>query len=181
MGYEWSNRKGDEGLKELHKPYLSPLFERDNPQNEIKLNTLIHNAFLKTLNDIPKDLQSCASKARLINMIDFEKVEFNKAISLNPSNSMRYGMSNPFVNSKYELVRLGDIIVDNLKSKIQVREAKENITGKYPFFTSGTNVYRYDKYLIEGKNIFLSTGGNAIVQFYNGKSSYSTDTYTLKK
>ncbi|TBR81135.1 restriction endonuclease [Campylobacter novaezeelandiae] len=180
LGYEWSNRKGDEGLKELHKPYLSPLFERDNPQNETKLNTLIHNAFLKTLNDIPKDLQSYASKARLIDMIDFEKVEFNKAISLNPNNLMQNEMSNPFANSKYELVRLGDIIVDNLKSKIQVREAKENITGKYPFFTSGTNVYRYDKYLIKGKNIFLSTGGNAIVQFYNGKSSYSTDTYTLK-
>lgn len=180
LGYEWSNRKGDEGLKELHKPYLSPLFERDNPQNETKLNTLIHNAFLKTLNDIPKDLQSYASKARLIDMIDFEKVEFNKAISLNPNNLMQNEMSNPFANSKYELVRLGDIIVDNLKSKIQVREAKENITGKYPFFTSGTNVYRYNKYLIEGKNIFLSTGGNAIVQFYNGKSSYSTDTYTLK-
>ncbi|ENP7075998.1 restriction endonuclease subunit S [Campylobacter coli] len=180
LGYEWSNRKGDEGLKELHEPYLSPLFERGNPQNETKLNTLICKAFLKTLSDIPKDLQGYASKARLIDMIDFEKVEFNKAISLNPSNSTQSEMSNPFANSKYELVRLGDIIIDNLKSKIKVKEAKENITGKYPFFTSGTNIYRYDEYLIEGKNIFLSTGGNAIVQFYNGKSSYSTDTYALK-
>ncbi|EAJ3364873.1 restriction endonuclease [Campylobacter coli] len=180
LGYEWSNRKGDEGLKELHEPYLSPLFERGNPQNETKLNTLICKAFLKTLSDIPKDLQGYASKARLIDMMDFEKVEFNKAISLNPSNSMQSEMSNPFANSKYELVRLGDIIIDNLKSKIKVKEAKENITGKYPFFTSGTNIYRYDEYLIEGKNIFLSTGGNAIVQFYNGKSSYSTDTYALK-
>ncbi|EAH5361481.1 restriction endonuclease subunit S [Campylobacter jejuni] len=180
LGYEWSNRKGDEGLKELHEPYLSPLFERGNPQNETKLNTLICKAFLKTLSDIPKDLQGYASKARLIDMMDFEKVEFNKAISLNPSNSTQSEMSNPFANSKYELVRLGDIIIDNLKSKIKVKEAKENITGKYPFFTSGTNIYRYDEYLIEGKNIFLSTGGNAIVQFYNGKSSYSTDTYALK-
>lgn len=180
LGYEWSNRKGDEGLKELNEPYLSPLFERGNPQNETKLNTLICKAFLKTLSDIPKDLQSYASKARLIDMMDFEKVEFNKAISLNPSNSTQSEMSNPFVNSKFELVRLGDIVVDNLKSKIQVREAKENIIGKYPFFTSGINIYRYDEYLIEGKNILLSTGGNAIVQFYNGKSSYSTDTYTLK-
>ncbi|HEG2667076.1 TPA: restriction endonuclease subunit S [Campylobacter coli] len=177
LGYEWSNRKGDEGLKELHEPYLSPLFERGNPQNETKLNTLICKAFLKTLSDIPKDLQGYASKARLIDMMDFEKVEFNKAISLNVKSRDEL---NPFKNSKYELVRLGDIIIDNLKSKIKVKEAKENITGKYPFFTSGTNIYRYDEYLIEGKNIFLSTGGNAIVQFYNGKSSYSTDTYALK-
>lgn len=180
LGYEWSNRKGDEGLKELHEPYLSPLFERGNPQNETKLNTLIYKSFLNTLDVIPQELQIYATKARLVDMMDFEKVEFNKAISLNPSNSTQSEMSNPFVNSKYELVRLGDIIIDNLKSKIKVKEAKENITGKYPFFTSGTNIYRYDEYLIEGKNIFLSTGGNAIVQFYNGKSSYSTDTYALK-
>ncbi|ENU8287403.1 restriction endonuclease subunit S [Campylobacter coli] len=180
LGYEWSNRKGDEGLKELHNPYLSPLFERGNPQNETKLNTLIYKSFLNTLDVIPQELQIYATKARLVDMMDFEKVEFNKAISLNPSNSTQSEMSNPFANSKYELVRLGDIIIDNLKSKIKVKEAKENITGKYPFFTSGTNIYRYDEYLIEGKNIFLSTGGNAIVQFYNGKSSYSTDTYALK-
>ncbi|EAL3003737.1 restriction endonuclease [Campylobacter coli] len=180
LGYEWSNRKGDEGLKELHEPYLSPLFERGNPQNDTKLNTLIYKSFLNTLDVIPQELQTYATKARLVDMMDFEKVEFNKAISLNPSNSTQSEMSNPFANSKYELVRLGDIIIDNLKSKIKVKEAKENITGKYPFFTSGTNIYRYDEYLIEGKNIFLSTGGNAIVQFYNGKSSYSTDTYALK-
>ncbi|ALG96178.1 restriction endonuclease [Campylobacter coli] len=106
LGYEWSNRKGDEGLKELHEPYLSPLFERGNPQNETKLNTLICKAFLKTLSDIPKDLQGYASKARLIDMMDFEKVEFNKAISLNVKSRDEL---NPFKNSKYELVRLGEV------------------------------------------------------------------------
>ncbi|EAI9418331.1 restriction endonuclease [Campylobacter coli] len=106
LGYEWSNRKGDEGLKELHEPYLSPLFERGNPQNETKLNTLICKAFLKTLSDIPKDLQGYASKARLIDMMDFEKVEFNKAISLNVKSRDEL---NPFKNSKFELVRLGEV------------------------------------------------------------------------
>ncbi len=126
LGYEWSNRKGDEGLKELHEPYCSPLFERGNPQNETKLNTLICKAFLKTLSDIPKDLQSYASKARLVDMIDFEKVEFNKAISLNPSNSIQSGMSNPFVNSKYELVRLGEFVID-----IQSAKRPSGGVGKY--------------------------------------------------
>ncbi|ECO3335242.1 TPA: restriction endonuclease subunit S [Campylobacter jejuni] len=106
LGYEWSNRKGDEGLKELHEPYLSPLFERGNPQNETKLNTLICKAFLKTLSDIPKDLQGYAGKARLIDMMDFEKVEFNKAISLNVKSRDEL---NPFKNSKFELVRLGEV------------------------------------------------------------------------
>ncbi len=126
LGYEWSNRKGDEDLKELHEPYLSPLFERGNPQNETKLNTLICKAFLKTLSDIPKDLQGYASKARLIDMMDFEKVEFNKAISLNPSNSTQSEMSNPFINSKFELVRLKDFVLD-----IQTAKRPSGGVGKY--------------------------------------------------
>ncbi|HEF3585832.1 TPA: N-6 DNA methylase [Campylobacter coli] len=106
LGYEWSNRKGDEGLKELHEPYLSPLFERGNPQNETKLNTLIYKSFLNTLDVIPQELQIYATKARLVDMMDFEKVEFNKAISLNVKSRDEL---NPFKNSKYELVRLGEV------------------------------------------------------------------------
>ncbi|EAH9893459.1 restriction endonuclease, partial [Campylobacter coli] len=124
LGYEWSNRKGDEGLKELHEPYLSPLFERGNPQNETKLNTLIYKSFLNTpLDVIPQELQIYATKARLVDMMDFEKVEFNKAISLNPSNSTQSEMSNPFANSKYELVRLVEI--ENIKI-----QKGQNITQK---------------------------------------------------
>ncbi len=114
LGYEWSNRKGDEGLKELHEPYLSPLFERGNPQNETKLNTLICKAFLKTLSDIPKDLQGYAGKAKLIDMMDFEKVEFNKAISLNPKTQREE------IKSQYPLVKLkicGDFFMGGTPSR----------------------------------------------------------------
>lgn len=126
LGYEWSNRKGDEGLKELHEPYLSPLFERGNPQNETKLNTLIYKSFLNTLDVIPQELQTYATKARLVDMMDFEKVEFNKAISLNPSNSTQSEMSNPFINSKFELVRLKDFVLD-----IQTAKRPSGGVGKY--------------------------------------------------
>lgn len=126
LGYEWSNRKGDEGLKELHEPYLSPLFERGNPQNETKLNTLIYKSFLNTLDVIPQELQIYATKARFVDMMDFEKVEFNKAISLNPSNSTQSEMSNPFINSKFELVRLKDFVLD-----IQTAKRPSGGVGKY--------------------------------------------------
>lgn len=127
LGYEWSNRKGDEGLKELHEPYLSPLFERGNPQNETKLNTLIYKSFLNTpLDVIPQELQIYTTKARLVDMMDFEKVEFNKAISLNPSNSTQSEMSNPFINSKFELVRLKDFVLD-----IQTAKRPSGGVGKY--------------------------------------------------
>ncbi|EFN2170698.1 restriction endonuclease, partial [Campylobacter coli] len=114
LGYEWSNRKGDEGLKELHNPYLSPLFERGNPQNETKLNTLIYKSFLNTLDVIPQELQTYATKARLVDMIDFEKVEFNKAISLNPKTQREE------IKSQYPLVKLkicGDFFMGGTPSR----------------------------------------------------------------
>lgn len=107
LGYEWSNRKGDEGLKELSVPYATPLFDRANPQNPLKLNTLIKNAFLKSENNqIPPELQPYARKARLVDMLDFTRAEFSKAISLNPKNTTT---QNPFENSKFELVTLGEV------------------------------------------------------------------------
>ncbi|EOU3287850.1 restriction endonuclease subunit S [Campylobacter jejuni] len=114
LGYEWSNRKGDEGLKELQEPYLSPLFERGNPQNETKLNTLIYKSFLNTLDVIPQELQTYATKARLVDMIDFEKVEFNKAISLNPKTQREE------IKSQYPLVKLkicGDFFMGGTPSR----------------------------------------------------------------
>lgn len=106
MGYEWSNRKGDEGLKELNSPYITPLFERENLNNPNKLSFLIKQAFLKNEFEIPNELEKYASKAKLVDMIDFSKVEFDKAISLNPVNKV---FLNPFANCKYELVRLGEV------------------------------------------------------------------------
>ncbi|XHA93156.1 restriction endonuclease subunit S [Campylobacter jejuni] len=114
LGYEWSNRKGDEGLKELHEPYLSPLFERGNPQNETKLNILIYKSFLNTLDVIPQELQIYATKARLVDMMDFEKVEFNKAISLNPKTQREE------IKSQYPLVKLkicGDFFMGGTPSR----------------------------------------------------------------
>lgn len=157
LGYEWSNRKGDEGLKELHEPYLSPLFERGNPQNETKLNTLICKAFLKTLSDIPKDLQGYASKARLIDMMDFEKVEFNKAISLNPNNSMQSEETNPFANCKYELVKLGTICKVYQPKTITAKEIQEN--GDYKVYGANGVIGFYNKYNHKDSEVAMTCRG----------------------
>ena len=141
LGYEWSNRKGDEGLKELHSPYLSPLFERDNPHNPNKLAHLIRQAFVSTdmggarglgrekasqieSSPIPQDLSPYAFKANLIDMLDFSKVDFNKAISLNPINSQgEFNAQNPFENCKFELVRISDLMQDS-EIALDIQSAK---------------------------------------------------------
>ncbi|BBB18861.1 type I restriction-modification system, DNA-methyltransferase subunit M [Helicobacter cinaedi] len=126
LGYEWSNRKGDEGLKELNSPYLSPLFERDNPHNPNKLAHLIRQAFLEISSPIPQDLSPYAFKAKLIDMLDFSKVDFNKAISLNPINSQGEGKAqNPFENCKFELVKLGEVVVEIINGSTPLKNIRE--------------------------------------------------------
>ena len=73
---------------------------------------------------------------------------------------------------------IGDIIVENSKSPIKVGEAKDT-TGIYPFFTSGDSILEWNEYLVDGRNMFLNTGGNADVKFYVGKAMYSTDTWCI--
>ncbi|EAI9379531.1 restriction endonuclease [Campylobacter coli] len=175
LGYEWSNRKGDEGLKELHEPYLSPLFERGNPQNETKLNTLIYKSFLNTLDVIPQELQTYATKARLVDMIDFEKVEFNKAISLNPSNSTQSEMSNPFANSKYELVEFGQLTKSLGKGRRPASFADSN--GKYPFIKSSRILEKCNEYDFDIEALIIGDGGSANIHYINGKFSSSDHTY----
>ncbi|EAI4903448.1 restriction endonuclease [Campylobacter jejuni] len=175
LGYEWSNRKGDEGLKELHNPYLSPLFERGNPQNETKLNTLIYKSFLNTLDVIPQELQTYATKARLVDMIDFEKVEFNKAISLNPSNSTQSEMSNPFANSKYELVEFGQLTKSLGKGRRPASFADSN--GKYPFIKSSRILEKCNEYDFDIEALIIGDGGSANIHYINGKFSSSDHTY----
>lgn len=74
--------------------------------------------------------------------------------------------------------KIADILIENAKSTVPVGVAKNSI-GDFPFFTSGENILRFDSFLVDGRNIFLNTGGNAGVSFYVGKSHYSTDTWCI--
>ena len=183
LGYEWSNAKGNEGIHELNSPYCSPLYERENIENRNKIAYLIRQRFLNQNAEnieISPELSEFVSLVPLIACIDFKSATFNKAINLSlATNNININISSPFENAKFPLVKIGDYIQEQPKSKIQVNKAKENINGIYPFFTSGENVYKYDEFLIDKQNIFLSTGGNACVKFYDGKSAYSTDTYAI--
>ena len=81
------------------------------------------------------------------------------------------------VPKTWEVIKIGDIIIENEKSKIKVNEALNS--GKYLFFTSGESILRYNEYLVDGFNIFLNTGGNPGIKAYKGKCFYSTDTWSI--
>lgn len=69
------------------------------------------------------------------------------------------------------------LIKERKKSHLKVSDAAN--FGQYPFFTSGEAVLSHTHDLIDNENIFLATGGVANIKYFNGKSAYSTDTYTI--
>ena len=176
LGYEWSNRKGDEGLKELSVPYATPLFDRANPQNPLKLNTLIKKAFLQNTNQIPQELEKHAFKARLVEMFDFSRAEFNKAITLNPATSSnKTNHANPFENSKFELVKLGKALKSQGKGKRPASFA--NPSGIYPFIKSSKIIEKCNEADFDTEALIIGDGGGANIHYLNGKFSSSDHTY----
>jgi len=74
--------------------------------------------------------------------------------------------------------KLIEVFEENPKSPLKVGDADNN--GVFPFFTSGGKILTHSDFLVDGENIFLSTGGYAHVKYFKGKASYSTDTWCLK-
>ena len=112
----------------------------------------------------------------LLSAID-EKILLNSEINDNLA-AMAYEIYMHTFFSKKPNAKLKDILTEAEKSSIQVGEAKIS-NGKYPFFTSGSTILKWNEPFVDGRNCFLNTGGNADVKFYVGKAAYSTDTWSV--
>ncbi len=80
----------------------------------------------------------------------------------------------------WDVIIIGDIILSNEKSIIKAGEA--GLEGNYPFFNCSEKQTKYfNNFLVDGENIFLTTGGDYMFTLYhNGKSAYSTDVWSVK-
>ena len=114
--------------------------------------------------------------ANILSKID-EKIALNNNINDNLA-AMAYDIYMHTFFSKKPNAKLKDILTEAEKSSIQVGEAKIS-NGKYPFFTSGSTILKWNEPFVDGRNCFLNTGGNADVKFYVGKAAYSTDTWSI--
>ncbi len=114
--------------------------------------------------------------AKIFNSIQ-NKIENNHKIN-ELLHTLAYKIYEYYFKYKPKNAKLEQIIIENPKSSIMVKNAQKT-QDKYPFFTSGDNILSYPKAIIDGRNCFLNTGGNAGVKFYVGKASYSTDTWCI--
>lgn len=100
LGYEWSTRKGNEGIKYLGaivdeednsisankgiSQIQTPLFDPQNLANEGKINTLIRKNYLGEDVEVPEDISEFVDTYQLKDMLDFKRVDFDKAIKTTP-------------------------------------------------------------------------------------------------
>ena len=98
LGYEWSGAKGSEGIKYLGvnnaesdedelivankgiKSINTPLFDPININNPNKINHIIRENFTTGSPVIPSDLAPYVNTYNLWDMLDFSRVDFDKAI-----------------------------------------------------------------------------------------------------
>jgi len=149
LGYEWGGRKGNEGiqyftsakielddklededkrvLKNLQglKYINTPLYNPSDIDDNSKINKLIKDNFNGIDIIVPDELKRYVSKSSLVDMLDFKRVEFNKAINLNPAKKVD-------IKSKWKLVKLGEII----DVRDGTHESPKFYPSGYPLITS---------------------------------------------
>lgn len=103
LGYEFSNRKGSEGLKILSGTgeIETALYSETNDADPNKINTLIRQNFLGETLVVPKALAEFVDVVSLTDLINFDQVRFDKAIGTNAKKKAHSG--------RWPTMRLGDI------------------------------------------------------------------------
>lgn len=130
LGYEWSAAKGQEGIKYLHgsiEDIQTPLFDPQDRNNPEKISTLIRQNFMGQTVSVPDALQPYATLAHLVNLLDFNRVIFDKQISLAPKKAV----------SQVQTFRYAAKLIDDLYTiKIGGTPPRNN-----PEFFSGSNLW----------------------------------------
>ena len=160
-------------LNTLMSGFVQTQFKRADATGSIVSNLCIPD--LKEI-IIPVIESGQEDVARLLEIIN-KKQLINNAINDNLA-AMAYDIYMHTFFSKKPNAKLKDILTEAEKSSIQVGKAKMS-NGKYPFFTSGSTILKWNEPFVDGRNCFLNTGGNADVKFYVGKAAYSTDTWSV--
>jgi len=86
LGYKWSTAKGNEGIQFYNE---TSLYDDENKNNLEKANTYIKNALLDKEMSISENLIENVFKHKLIDLIDFKKIDFEAGISLAPKKEIK--------------------------------------------------------------------------------------------
>lgn len=155
LGYEFSSRRNSEGMHAMQRGktvdectqmYDAKLF--DNPE---KASTYILKAFTNN-NDFEIDakMQNHISRHDLVDMMTFDRVEFEKTISLSVKKKVK-------IESKWEIRKLGEVCDLYQPKTITSQEILE--TGEFKVFGANGVIGFYDKFNHEDSEIAITCRG----------------------
>ena len=123
LGYEFSNRRGSEGMHPIQRgksvDECTQLYDVNSFENENKASTYIYKAFAENKFDleIPKTLKENISYQNLADMLTFDRVDFEKDISLSVKKKVRYeelwNTKNLFLLSEITEIKKGKTITES--------------------------------------------------------------------
>jgi type I restriction enzyme M protein len=139
LGYEFSNRRGSEGIHPIQRGKTiddcTQLYDVNIFDNPEKASTYIYKAFNGDFNaEIPNNLQKNISCVNLVDMLTFDRVDFEKNISLSIKKKVK-------IESKFCQIKLNDICEITSSKRIYKRD----------YVNSGISFYR-TKEIVELSN-----------------------------
>ena len=88
LGYEFSNRRGHEGIKMLKTG--TKLFDSNNQYSPDKLNYYVYNAFLKNNGAVSQSLNGIVNVSSLNDLINYKAVSLEKTININATKKITF-------------------------------------------------------------------------------------------
>jgi type I restriction enzyme M protein len=163
LGYEFSNRRGSEGIHPMQRGKniedCTQLFDAEVFDNPSKASTYIYKAFAGDYDfAIDEAMQNNVSRHNLVDMMTFDRVEFEKNISLSIKKKVK-------IESKWELKKLGEVCEIFAGGDVPKDRFSKNENQEYniPIYSNGIEkdgLYGYtDKPRVVEKCITISERG----------------------
>jgi type I restriction enzyme M protein len=172
LGYEFSNRRGSEGIHPLQRGKniedCTQLFDPEVFDNPTKASTYIYKAFAGDYDfTIDEAMQNNVSRHNLVDMLTFDRVEFEKNISLSVKKKVK-------IESKWELKNIGEVAkvkngfafksdeyVDKGFKIIRIKNVKNGfIKDEEPVYISMEREKEFKEYILKDDDILVSMTGN---------------------
>lgn len=154
LGYEFSNRRGYEGIHAIQRSKTidecTKMFDPENENSE-KANFYVYKAFAGEVDlEINKALTNNVYYANLVDLIAFDRPDFEKTISLSLKKISK-------IDSEWDMVSLGEISDLYQPKTITSQEIKQE--GKYKVYGANGVIGFYDKYNHENSEIAITCRG----------------------
>lgn len=169
LGYEWSDRIGQEGLQETSPGGM--LYNKSDRFCNTTLASLIRSQFDNSIVNIPKHLEKYYTIQPLHNAINFTRINFNKVIDF--SNYKRVQIKSSFdkqILNKVALIDFGTRITK-----------KESSGDDYPVYGGGGETFRHNEYNRSDCFVIARFGmSRECVRFVEGKFFLNDSGLTVK-